>query len=176
MLATVADHPGSKLPLELRGKIAATPIMTLLLLSGGQAPVQLSVQVESKLLADARAAFNLIELPELIRAATILQEIIAVHPDQESMILLGATLLALDDPSLARLICMAAFQHNPAHPFAGVNLLLALRKLNMKDEARMVLAQVRSNASVHLTKWGHDQIALIAEWLDPQPIEAVVSP
>lgn len=175
-LATVADHSGSKLPLELRGKIASTPIVTLLLLSGGQAPGQLSDNVESKLLIEARAAFNRIELPELIRAATLLQEAIALHPDQESMTLLGATLLALDDPSLARLVCRAAFKNNPAHPFAGVNLLLALRSLDMKDEARMVLDQVRRDASVNLTKWGNVQIALIAEWLEPKPVGEVVTP
>jgi hypothetical protein len=46
----------------------------------------------------------------------------------------------------------------------------------MKDEARMVLDQVRRDASVNLTKWGNVQIALIAEWLEPKPVGEVVTP
>ncbi len=168
VVSTPADHSGSKIPPELRGKIAATPFIALLLISNGQAPVQLSIDVEEGTLNKAREAFNRIELPELIRAATFLQEAISLHPDQESITLLGATLLALDDPSLARLICSAAFKNNPAYPNTAVNLLIALRRLDMRAEARVVLDQVQSDASIHRSKWEMKQITSISEWLDPK--------
>ena len=175
-LAVVRDHHGFKLSPDLRAKIASTPIVTLLLLTAGQANVALTTGAESQLLIDGRAAFDRKELAHLLRAATLLQQSIASEPQIEAMVLLGATLLALDDPALALPICTAAFRAVPAHRYAGINLLRALRALELKDEARAILPNVRRDSGSHLSKWGIDRLALIETWIDPKSLPVPAAP
>ena len=175
-LAIVRDHQGFKLSPDLRAKIASTPIVTLLMLTAGQANVALTTGAESQLLVDARVAFDRKELADLLRAATLLQQSVASDPQIEAMVLLGATLLALDDPALALPICTAAFRAVPAHRYAGINLLRALRALELKDEARAILPNVRRDSGSHMSKWGNEQLALIETWIDPKPLPVPAAP
>ena len=57
----------------------------------------------------------------------------------------------------------AAFLLKPNHPFAGVDLLIALRATDRAAEAREVLAQVRAEAS--LDAWGRRQLDEIERWV-----------
>ena len=173
-IPVVIDKSGSLIPPVLRAKIAATPAMTFLLLTGGDGAIDFKSQ-ESQLCKDARVAFNK-KLPNGIldptgppEAAQLLQQDLETEVSYESIILFSATLLALNDPGLAYPLAKKSFIHNPAHPYAGVNLLLAARALDLRDEVKDLLPKVQAQAK--LDPWGIDELKKIHSWLTgDQPV------
>lgn len=173
-IPVVIDKSGSLIPPVLRAKIAATPAMTFLLLTGGDGVIDFKSQ-ESQLCKDARVAFNK-KLPNGIldptgppEAAQLLQQDLETGASYESIILFSATLLALNDPGLAYPLAKTSFIHNPADPFAGVNLLLAARALDLRDEVKDLLPKVQAQAK--LDPWGIDELKKLHSWLTgDQPV------
>ena len=173
-IPVVIDKSGSLIPPVLRAKIAATPAMTFLLLTGGDGVIDFKSQ-ESQLCKDARVAFNK-KLPNGIldptgppEAAQLLQQDLEAGASYESIILFSATLLALNDPGLAYPLAKISFIHNPADPFAGVNLLLAARALDLRDEVKDLLPKVQAQAK--LDDWGSRELKKIHSWLTgDQPV------
>ena len=173
-ISAIHDHAGSKLSPDLRAKIAATPAMTFLLLTGGDGAIDFKSQ-ESQLCKDAWVAFkrNISDghfdpkgPPE---AAQLLQQDLEAGASYESIILFSATLLALNDPGLAYPLAKTSFIHNPADPFAGVNLLLAARALDLRDEVKDLLPKVQAQAK--LDSWGIDELKKLHSWLNgDQPV------
>ena len=173
-ISAIHDHAGSKLSSDLRAKIAATPAMTFLLLTGGGGAIDFKSQ-ESQLCKDARVAFkrNLSDghfdpkgPPE---AAQLLQQDLEAGASYESIILFSATLLALNDPGLAYPLAKTSFIHNPTDPFAGVNLLLAARALDLRDEVKDLLPKVQAQAK--LDDWGSGELKKLHSWLaGDQPV------
>ena len=173
-IPVVIDKSGSLIPPVLRAKIAATPAMTFLLLTGGDGAIDFKSQ-ESQLCKDARVAFNK-KLPNGIldptgppEAAQLLQQDLETEVSYESIILFSATLLALNDPGLAYPLAKKSFIHNPAHPYAGVNLLLAARALDLRDEVKDLLPKVQAQAK--LDSWGIGELKKLHSWLNgDQPV------
>ena len=173
-IPVVIDKSGSLVPPVLRAKIAATPAMTFLLLTGGGGAIDFKSQ-ESQLCKDARVAFNK-KLPNGIldptgppEAAQLLQQDLEAGASYESIILFSATLLALNDPGLAYPLAKTSFIHNPADPFAGVNLLLAARALDLRDEVKDLLPKVQAQAK--LDDWGSGELKKLHSWLTgDQPV------
>ena len=165
----VKDKPGSLVPQVLRAKIAATQAMTFLLLTGGLGSIEFKAQ-ESQLCKDARVAFNkktsngILDPEGPQEAVILLQQDLEVGASYDSVILLSATLLALKDPALAYPLAKASFIHNSGHPFAGVNLLLAARALDLRDEVRELLPEIESQAK--LDDWGRSEIRSIRDWVN----------
>ena len=166
-IARLRDHPGSKLPPELRAKIASNPIVTLLLLSDGQAGIQLSNTKESEAFLDARRLFQVGTAEALLQAVELVRSDLDAAPTHEGLVLLGATLLALNDPALARPVCVAAFNAVPVHRYAGINMLRALRALELTESARELIPRVRSETNNRLDSWGQSQLATIESWSNP---------
>lgn len=165
----VKDKPGSLVPQVLRAKIAATQAMTFLLLTGGLGSIEFKAQ-ESQLCKDARVAFNkktsngILDPEGPQEAVILLQQDLEAGASYDSVILLSATLLALKDQALAYPLAKASFVHNSGHPFAGVNLLLAARALDLRDEVRELLPEIESQAK--LDDWGRSEIRSIRDWVN----------
>ncbi len=96
-------------------------------------------------------------------AAEILVELVEACPTSDALSYLAACLhqLGMDEQGIA--FARAAFLMKPQHPYAGVNLLRALRATDRPAEAREVLPQVRAEAS--LDAWGRRQVDAIDRWL-----------
>ena len=178
-IPVVIDKSGSLVPPVLRAKIAATPAMTFLLLTGGGGAIDFKSQ-ESQFCKDARVAFNK-KLPNGILdptgppdAAQLLQQDLEAGASYESIILFSATLLALNDPGLAYPLAKTSFIHNPADPFAGVNLLLAARALDLRDEVKDLLPKVQAQAK--LDDWGSRELKKIHSWLTGEQPVATPAP
>ena len=173
-IPVVIDKSGSLIPPVLRAKIAATPAMTFLLLTGGDGAIDFKSQ-ESQLCKDARVAFNK-KLPNGIldptgppEAAQLLQQDLEAGASYESIILFSATLFALNDPGLAYPLAKTSFIHNPTDPFAGVNLLLAARALDLRNEVKDLLPKVQAQAK--LDSWGIGELKKLHSWLNgDQPV------
>ena len=173
-IPVVIDKSGSLIPPVLRAKIAATPAMTFLLLTGGGGAIDFKSQ-ESQLCKDARGAFNK-KLPNGIldptgtpEAAQLLQQDLEAGASYESIILFSATLLALNDPGLAYPLAKTSFIHNPAHPYAGVNLLRAACGLDLRQEVKDLLPKVQAQAK--LDDWGSRELKKLHSWLTgDQPV------
>ena len=102
-------------------------------------------------------------------AAQLLQQDLEAGASYESIILFSATLLALNDPGLAYPLAKTSFIHNPTDPFAGVNLLLAARALDLRDEVKDLLPKVQAQAK--LDSWGIDELKKLHSWLNgDQPV------
>ena len=178
-IPVVINKSGSLVSQVLRAKIAATPAMTFLLLTGGDGVIDFKSQ-ESQLCKDARVAFNK-KLPNGIldptgppEAAQLLQQDLEAGASYESIILFSATLLALNDPGLAYPLAKTSFIHNPADPFAGVNLLLAARALDLRDEVKDLLPKVQAQAK--LDDWGSGELKKIHSWLTGEQPVATPAP
>ncbi len=173
-IPVVIDKSGSLIPPVLRAKIAATPAMTFLLLTGGDGVIDFKSQA-SQLCKDARVAFNK-KLPNGMldptgppEAAQLLQQDLEAGASYESIILFSATLFALNDPGLAYPLAKTSFIHNPTDPFAGVNLLLAARALDLRDEVKDLLPKVQAQAK--LNSWGIGELKKLHSWLTgDQPV------
>ncbi len=173
-IPVVIDKSGSLVSQVLRAKIAVTSAMTFLLLTGGDGAIDFKSQA-SQLCKDARVAFNK-KLPNGVldptgppEAAQLLQQDLEAGASYESIILFSATLLALNDPGLAYPLAKTSFIHNPVDPFAGVNLLLAARALDLRDEVKDLLPKVQAQAK--LDPWGIGELKKIHSWLaGDQPV------
>ena len=178
-IPVVVDKPGSFVPLALRAKIAATPAMTFLLLTGGDGAIDFKSQ-ESQLCKDARVAFNkktpngILDPTGPPDAAQLLQQDLEAGASYESIILFSATLLALNDPGLAYPLAKISFIHNPAHPYAGVNLLRAACGLDLRQEVKDLLPKVQAQAK--LDDWGSRELKKIHSWLTGEQPVATPAP
>lgn len=157
------DRPGSRLAAPLRRAMATSWPFVHLLVSDGRIDVPLAT-LPAPRFEEAREAFNQASPESLQRAATILADSFASSPDLPTAVLLSATLLALDEPTIALPLARLAYRVNPAHPFAGVNMLRAARVLGRRDLTAAMLPEVMSTAA--LDDWGKAQVAEIKTWVD----------
>jgi hypothetical protein len=79
----------------------------------------------------------------------------------------------------AALMAEVAFDLQPEHPFAGINLLRPLCRMGRLDRARELLLAVEGRSA--LTAWGRRELEVIRQIVDPpatppatDPIEAEV--
>ncbi len=84
--------------------------------------------------------------------------------------LLAATMFALEEPAMARAFATTAFRLQPEHPYAGVNLLRAIRALGLREEATRLMGLVETQAT--LNNWGRQRLAEVSDWLDESVIPA----
>lgn len=140
------------------------PVSRLILETGGTFPFAEPAPSQDPAAAERRSeALWLFHSGESAAAAKILVELVEACPTAEALSYLAACLhqLGLDEQGVA--FARAAFLMKPQHPYAGVNLLRALRATDRPAMAREVLPQVRANAS--LDAWGRRQLDEIERWV-----------
>lgn len=145
-------------PLALDG-----PVSRLILETGGTFPFAEPAPVQDSAAADRRSeAVRHFHAGEFVLAAEILVELVEACPSADALSYLAACLhqLGMDEQGVA--FARAAFLMKPQHPYAGVNLLRALRATDGAAEVRTLLPQVRANAS--LDAWGRRQVDEIERW------------
>ena len=170
------DRPGSKLSPQLRAQVASLPMVTVLLLTNGMAPVRLGTGVGSNH-PRALQRFDQSTPESYAMAVDLLRQDLEAAPTVEGGVLLSMSLLSLGDAGLAAPIARACFRAAPEHPYAGVAMLLALQALDQKDVAKALLAQVEAKA--RLEDWGKGQLKGLRAWcgLPAQaPVQAVPAP
>lgn len=163
-LTPFVDLPETKLSRDLRARVVSTPIVTLLLLSNGQADVKFLGHGPSYV--RGLAAYDRGGSNDMIEAVEQLTDDLTSSPSIDSISLLGAVLVKLNDPAIAYPICAAAFQAMPEHQFAGINLLRAAQAMDRRDLVRELLPKVSANT--HLNDWGKKKVLSIKDWLDSQ--------
>jgi hypothetical protein len=172
-IVAAVDRAGSRLTPELRAQVAASPRVLVLLLTDAGAPLAISRGAGPNQ-QRARAAYDAHSDQSLSAAVEYLRADFVASPTVDGGVLLSAALLALEDPGLAYPIARACARVAPDHPYAGVNALLALRKLGRAELARAFLARVESQA--RLDEWGRSMIASVRAWCAPaEPVPPAAS-
>jgi hypothetical protein len=174
-LHRVHDRPSALLDRELRAKVVSMPVVTAALLTDGRFGSNWR-KIDQPWLESAVAAFNEGTPESLSRAITLLADNIGAGPTVETISLLSAALLAVDEPYLAEPLARAAFFEQPSHRFAGVNALRASKAMDNRDRARELYPIVLANAQ--FGTWGRNELKQVAEWLGvpPPPSDAPTAP
>ncbi len=84
-------------------------------------------------------------------------------PDADALSYASACLLGLRLPEEAAALARCAYRMKPRHPYAGINLLRALRVLGDRNEVARLLPAVSDAAKVDV--WGVDQLRQMRAWL-----------
>ena len=172
VLPSVSDHPGTRLPMKLRADVASTPVVALLLLSDGRLEHSWNREGSSERREKAQRAFETGKDGSVEEAIGLAAEDVREASRVQSLILLGAALVARGDAGLAVPICRAAYRAQPSDRYAGVNLVRALRCNGLKDEVRSMVRDVRSTAASGLDGWGRSQLDEAESWASGQvPVE-----
>lgn len=103
------------------------------------------------------------ERGELLDALEGFAASIELCPDADALSYGSACLLGLQHPDEAAAFARSAYRMKPRHPYAGVNLLRALRVLGERNEVARLLPEVSETAKVDV--WGVDQLRQLRAWL-----------
>jgi hypothetical protein len=165
-LAKIRGNTGKVIPPELRAKMVSHGIVTIALLSGGDIPLPLATADEPAGTADVRQALAKGGVESLSACIERLLTDLSTAPHAESLVLLGAALVAADETALAMPICVAAYRAAPSHAQAGANLLQALAACGARAEAAAALRRIREQSGDRLDDSAKAQIAQVAAWLE----------
>jgi|GEM_PF-5053195 len=138
-----------------------TPLCKLILATSGAVPFAGQTSSEA-----GSVPTKVIDVFNAGRAAESAQLLIAESPDcpdPQWLSFLSASLYQVGMMPESRVFAELAFRMDPRHPYAGVNLLRALCRLEDWGEVRDMLEEVRSRSE--LNDWGRAQLAIVEESL-----------
>lgn len=138
-----------------------TPLCKLILATSGDLPFAGQTSSEA-----GSVPTKVIDAFNAGRAAEAARMLVAESPecpDPQWLSFLSACLYQVGMTPESRVVAELAFGIDPRHPYAGVNLLRALCRLEEWGEVRDVLEEVRSKSE--LNDWGRAQLAIVEESL-----------
>lgn len=155
-LASSRDKGDSRLQVA---SLLAGPTCELIIRSDGYFPFLDGAESAGSIVPSIKA----FERGELLEALAGFAASIELCPDADALSYGSACLLGLQHPDEAAAFARTAYRMKARHPYAGVNLLRALRGLGERDEVARLLPEVSEVAKLDV--WGVDQLRQMRAWL-----------
>ena len=142
-----------------------SPICRLLIETSGKFPLSGAAPGEGRSPSVPSQAIALFNRGKVVEAGNLLVEASPDCPDADWLSYLSACLYQSGMDAEAALMAEVAFDLQPDHPFAGINLLRPLCRMGRLDRARELLLAVESRSA--LTAWGKRELEVIRLTIDP---------